>query len=68
MSGELVNKGVRRIKDKGRKGSDGFENQTDLLEISCSQRNEKLDGQVKEQMAHSWRLQRFREYKSSEAQ
>lgn len=33
VSGELVNKEARRIKDEGRKGSGGFENQTDLLEI-----------------------------------
>lgn len=33
MSGELVNKEARRIKDKGRKGSGEFENQTDLLGI-----------------------------------
>lgn len=57
MSGERVNKEARRIKNKGRKGRGGFENQTDLLEIkNCSQRTEKIDGQVKERRVHSWRL------------
>lgn len=50
MSGELVNKEARRIKNKGRKGSGGFENQRGCLEIkNCSRRNEKLNGQIKEQ-------------------